>query len=60
MTAQFHGDASSSEWLLVDARAPVADGGLIGTTSTVWSADGRLVASGGAQLFCRPAPTTAS
>ena len=57
VSARFHADASGSEWLLVDAQAKVAGGGLIGTEAAVWSQDGILVASGGAQLFCRPGPT---
>jgi acyl-CoA thioesterase len=56
VTARFHADASESEWLLVDARAPVAADGLIGTEVCVWTTDGRLAASGGAQLFCRRGP----
>ena len=56
VTARFHTDASHSEWLLVDARAPVATGGLIGTEVAAWTIDGKLSASAGAQLICRPAP----
>ena len=54
VTARFHGDARSSPWLLADARAPVAGDGLIGAEVAVWTDDARLVASGGAQLLCRP------
>lgn len=57
VTARFHRHASHSDWLLVDARAPVAGGGLIGSEVAVWSEGGELVASAGAQLFCRPVPT---
>ena len=56
VTARFHGDASHSDWLLVDARAPVAGGGLIGSDVSVWTLDGALAASAGAQLICRPGP----
>jgi acyl-CoA thioesterase-2 len=56
VTAQFHRLAPDSEWLLVDATAPVAAHGLIGAQARVWSADGRLLASGGGQLLCRPVP----
>ncbi len=56
VTAQFHRLVPESEWLLCEADALVAADGLIGGRSRVWSADGRLVASGGAQLLCRPAP----
>ena len=59
ITARFHQDAAPSEWLLVDARAPIAGAGLIGTEVPVWTDDGRLAASGGAQLFCRPGPAAA-
>jgi len=54
--AQFHRAAPRSEWLLVDAVAPVAAHGLIGGQIRVWSSDGGLLASGGGQLLCRPAP----
>ena len=56
VTAQFHRLAPEAEWLLVDAVAPVATDGLIGGQSRIWSADGRLLASGTAHLLCRPAP----
>lgn len=56
VTARFHQPAAPSDWLLIDARAPIASGGLIGTEAQVWTEDGRLAASGGAQLFCRPGP----
>jgi acyl-CoA thioesterase II len=56
VTAQFHRAAPHSEWLLCDAAAPVAQDGLIGGQCQVWSADGQLLASGGSQLLCRPAP----
>lgn len=56
VTAWFHDAAPESEWLLADHACPVARGGLMGTTGRVWSRDGRLLASGGAQLLCTPAP----
>jgi acyl-CoA thioesterase len=59
LTVQFHGAASESEWLLCDSRAPIAREGLIGCQGAVWTPDGRLVASGSSQLFCRPNPTYA-
>lgn len=55
VNVHFHGDEPDSEWLLVDATAPVASGGLICGRADVWSTTGRLIASGGSQLFCRPA-----
>jgi acyl-CoA thioesterase II len=59
VAVQFHRLAPDSEWLLVDAVAPVAAEGLIAGQGRVWSADGRLLASGGGQLLCRPVPTPA-
>lgn len=56
VTARFRGPAADAEWLLVDAGAPVAGDGLIGGEAQVWTAGGRLVASGGSQLHCRPVP----
>jgi acyl-CoA thioesterase II len=56
VSVQFHRPAPESEWLLVDAVAPVAANGLIGCQTRIWSEGGQLVASGGAQLLCRPAP----
>lgn len=50
----FHEAAPDSEWLLSDHVSPVAGGGLMGATGRVWSRDGRLLASGGAQLMCVP------
>jgi acyl-CoA thioesterase II len=50
---QFHRFALEHEWLLVDAVAPVAAGGLIGGQARTWAPDGRLLASGGGQLLCR-------
>jgi acyl-CoA thioesterase len=52
----FHQAAPESDWLLVDHECRVATGGLMGTTARVWSRDGRLLASGGAQLLCVPRP----
>ena len=55
VTAWFHEPPAGSEWLLVDYVCPTAGSGLMGTQGQVWSRDGRLLASGGAQLFCVPA-----
>ena len=54
VVAWFHQSAADSEWLLSEHRSEIAAGGLIGTTSSVWAQDGRLVATGGAQLMCLP------
>ena len=52
----FHRPVAESDWLLVDARAPVAEEALMGTHGRVYDEAGRLVASGGAQLYCVPRP----
>jgi len=44
----------ASEWLLIDHECSVAEGGLMGVSGSVWDTDGRLLASGGAQLCCLP------
>ncbi len=52
----FHGSARESDWLLGEHESRVAAGGLMGTTARVWSRERKLLASGGAQLLCVPAP----
>lgn len=52
VAAWFHRAAPTSDWLLCEARSPLAEAGLIGGTARVWTTDGRLMASGGAQLAC--------
>jgi acyl-CoA thioesterase II len=52
----FHRSEPDCEWLLADHSCPVAEGGLMGTQGRIWSRAGRLLASGGAQLLCVPAP----
>jgi acyl-CoA thioesterase-2 len=52
----FHANARHSEWLLAEQESPIARGGLVGATGRVFTRDGTLVASGGAQLLCAPAP----
>jgi acyl-CoA thioesterase len=56
MSLRFHRFAPDSEWLLCDTLSPVAAHGLIGSTMTVWSADGLLLATGGQNMLCRPFP----
>jgi acyl-CoA thioesterase II len=55
VTAHFHARAPDSPWLLAECNSPVARDGLVASTASVWSADGRLLASGGQQMLCRPA-----
>lgn len=56
VNVQFHRAAPATEWLLCDARAPIAQHGLIGGVARVWSPAGQLLATGGGQLLCRPQP----
>lgn len=56
VVAWFHRTEPASEWLLMDQSCDVAGGGLMGTHGRIWSERGKLLASGGAQLFCIPRP----
>jgi len=56
VSVQFHALAPESDWLLCETTAEIAREGLIGYRSRVWSEDRHLLASGGGQLLCRPAP----
>ena len=58
VNVQFHRDAREDEWLLTDGFSAVAEDGLIGFRSQVWSDGGRLLASGSGQLLCRPVPSS--
>jgi acyl-CoA thioesterase len=55
-SAWFHGFSPASEWLLIDHACSVAGDGLIAVDGKVWDAEGRLLASGAAQLCCIPNP----
>jgi acyl-CoA thioesterase len=52
--ARFHSLAPDEPWLLADASSPAAADGLIGGTAAIWSESGRLLATGGQQMLCRP------
>jgi acyl-CoA thioesterase len=52
----FHYFNPCCEWLLIDHECIVADRGLIGVSGRVWDTDGRLLATGSAQLCCIPNP----
>lgn len=56
LSMRFHQFEPDSEWLLCDTISPVAAAGLIGSTMTVWSTTGALLASGGEHMLCRPFP----
>ena len=55
VAAWFHTSPHDSEWIFAQHIGTIGHGGLMGTESRVWSRDGRLIASGGAQLVCLPA-----
>jgi acyl-CoA thioesterase II len=55
VVAWFHDSAQASPWLLCDYESPLARAGLVGGHGRVWSEDGRLLATGGAQILCLPA-----
>lgn len=52
----FHRPASHEPWLLARAHSQVASGGLVAGTTALWDRNGRLLASGGQQMLCRPVP----
>jgi Thioesterase-like superfamily len=52
----FHHFNPGCEWLLIDHECTVADHGLMGVSGRVWDTDGRLLATGSAQLCCIPNP----
>jgi len=54
--AWFHRPAPEIEWLLCDYDSPIAHAGLVGSHGRLWSEDGRLIASGGAQCLSIPNP----
>jgi len=58
LSVRFHRFEPDSDWLLSDTTAAVATDGLIGGAASVWSMSGRLLASGGEQMLCRPVPGT--
>ncbi len=51
--ASFQCPGGSSEWLLLDTHAPVAQGGLLSWNGRVWSRERHLIASGGGQAVFR-------
>ncbi len=53
LNVAFHRPTGDEEWLLCDGAAPLSTDGLFGWTSRVWSAAGRLHASGGGQCLYR-------
>jgi acyl-CoA thioesterase II len=54
VNVRFHALAPDDEWLLTDSWSPAAADGLVGGTGAIWSQSGRLLATGGQQMLCRP------
>lgn len=54
LSVRFHRPADD-EWLLAEATAPLAAGGLVVATGQVWDRAGALLASGSQTMLCRPA-----
>ena len=54
LSVRFHRPAGD-EWLLAEATAPLATGGLVAASGRVWDRAGALLASGGQTMLCRPA-----
>ncbi len=50
----FHRFSPACEWLLIDHACILAEHGLMATSGRVWDTDGRLLATGSAQLCCIP------
>ena len=59
LTVQFHAFAPGTTWMLADGVVPLAQDGLLGCTSRLWSEDGRLLATGTSKHLCRPNPSYA-
>ncbi len=59
LTVQFHRFAPESTWTLVEGIAPLAEAGIVGCVSRLWSEDGDLLATGTSQHMCRPNPNYA-
>ena len=58
LVVHFHDVVPQQEWLLCEATSPCSGGGLLNGRSRIWAQTGRLVASGGQQMLCRPVPST--
>lgn len=56
LMVQFHRFAPETDWMLADGNVWVAEDGLVGCISRLWSEDGRLLASGASKHVCRPNP----
>ena len=53
---KFHRLAPQSSWLFCDAHAPLAERGLLSGDAQIFDEKGRLLASGGSQMYCQKLP----
>lgn len=56
LSVQFHRNDPAAQWLYAAGHAPIAEDGLVAFRSSVWSQNGRLLASGSGQLLCQSLP----
>jgi acyl-CoA thioesterase II len=56
LTVQFHRFAPQETWMLADGIALLAEDGLVGCVSRLWTEDGRLLATGTSKHMSRPNP----
>jgi acyl-CoA thioesterase II len=56
LTVQFHRFAPQETWMLADGIALLAEDGLVGCVSHLWTEDGRLLATGTSKHMSRPNP----
>lgn len=54
LTVWFHDLAAGGDWLLLDAVSPFAANAIVHGTASLWTQDGRLVASGGGNCLVVP------
>jgi acyl-CoA thioesterase-2 len=57
VTLWFHASSPEDPWLYCEGHAPIAHEGIVGTHGKSYDRAGRLLASGGGQLLCVPAPS---
>lgn len=53
LTMTFHRPGSESEWLLVEAASPVAEGALVAGRASIWAVRGGLLSSASQQMLQR-------
>jgi acyl-CoA thioesterase len=56
LTVQFHRFVPSEPWILADGFVPLANDGLVGCVSRLWSEQGELLATGTSKHSCRRNP----